>query len=239
MKIEDFTWEIKPPNQRNRDAVWMDQLSKLRGELFYDEGRRPAFLNASGEYEDIDEFESISTHILTYAKEQLIGAVRFLPLKASAYRCIASTIAGHDKFKVILQALFPSLANLVELNRLVVHKDYHDCRLGIYLCAAVFVLADDLNYSPVANGNIHVLSSFHLKHLGGVLFPKYAGPYSSRLYNDNEIYFLYFDKKRYSDFFIRHMEKMRTIIPFEMIEENLGLERADRVKAREPVDEPA
>lgn len=232
LKIEDFTWEIKALSPGDGYEPWMQELSQLRGEIFYDQGRRPSFLNASGEYEDRDEFDSISTHILVYDEQKLqqgmlqrklIGAIRFLPLAASSYYCISSTIAGHDKFKMIIKTLFPSPENLVEINRLVVHKDYHDYRVGVYLCAAVLILADDLHYHPIANGNVEVLNNFYLKHSGGVLYPRYAGPYSSSYYNDNEIYFLYVDKNRYTTFFKRQMETMRNIIPFEEIEAKLAL----------------
>lgn len=233
VKIEDFTWEIKSPSQVNVSEPWMQELSQLRGEVFYDQGRRPAFLNASGEYEDRDAFDSMSIHILVYDEKQshsgmlqkkLIGAIRFLPLETSSYHCISSSIAGYDKFKMIIQTLFPSPANLVEINRLVVHKGYHDYRVGVYLCAAVLTLADDLHYHSIANANVEVLNLFYLKHAGGVLYPRYAGPYSSSYYNDNEIYFLYIDKNRYTTFFKRQMEKIRNIIPFEEIESKLLLE---------------
>lgn len=225
MQIEDVTWKVKLAGHFKNDEVWIDELSKLRAELLYDHGKRPAFLRSSGEYYDRDEFDIISTHILAYIGEKLIGAVRILPLKDSSYQCISSTVVGHHHFKTIIQELFPSIDidNIVELNRLVVHPEYRDMRLGVYLCAAAFVLSDDLNYFSIANGNIHLLSTFHLKHLGGILYPKYAGPYSSTHYNDNEIYLVYFDKNLYSPFFKRQMNMIRKLIPFEKIENILKM----------------
>lgn len=219
MQFEDFSWVIKMRDFFHEKEPWIDDLAELRGESLYDHGKRPAFLHANHTFYDRDEFEAISTHILTYHQEKLIGAIRLLPINPPDYSCIASQIVG-KRYRKIMENLFYQIPKMLEINRLVVHKDYQHFRLGVFLCAAAFVAADNLNYLSTANGNIELLKTFHLKHLGGCFYPEEAGPYVSQHYNDNDIYLIYFNKKLYSPFFLRQMDRMRKLISFE----NLSLD---------------
>ena len=209
MELSQVRWDIKTAHEM--DDGWIKKLSHLRGEQFYEQGKRPLFRLANGEFYDQDEFDSVSLHVLAYDNEKLIGSIRLLPVKPPCYHCISSNIVGEENFIPIIQSLFKNKNRLLEINRLAVHHQYHHLNLAVYLCAAVWVLADQLGNLSFANGNKALLDSFHLKHLGGVYFEKHAGPYYSEHYNDPEIYLIAIDKTRMSPYFLRHVQKMAFI----------------------------
>lgn len=221
MNFNEINWAYKIANTFKNNEPWIDDVSKLRGEIFYENGKRPAFRLKNGEFYDRDEFETNSHHILAYHGEKLIGAVRLLPIIPPDYVGITSKVVGKEAFMGILQELFKEKTRLLEINRLVVHRNYQHYSVGMYLCAASWVIAEYLHYLIIANGNINTLKALQIKYLGGVFFPRYPGPYSSEYYNDNEIYLIYIEKKRMSAYFLKKIQTIAPLVPLYLFDSAL------------------
>ncbi len=220
---------------------WLEELSKARAEAFYAKGQRPAFKLDNGEFKDPDTFDNQSYHILAFEqvgnKKKLVGAVRLLPLAGPEYHCVASNITGNIAFKKLI-GFFKQNINLedtyledndledrhfednhaeelklMEVNRFFVQEAYQHQILGMNLCAGAWWLGHTLGYTLITNGNIKLVQSLYIKHLGGVPFPYLSGPHSSQFYNDNEIYILYIDKKRASQYLLEQVELIKHQLP--------------------------
>lgn len=220
MSLTNIVFEIKMKDAlTSQDSLWLEDLARLRAEAFYikgPKGPRSAFKLDNGEFNDPDTHDMNSHHILAFeqkdSKKTLAGAVRLLPLAAPKYHCVASEIVGDVQFHKLMDFFNPSM-KLMEVNRFFVREEFQHHVLGMNLCAAAWWLGHSLGYQLITNGNIKLVESLYLKHLGGMLFPEEAGPYSSEFYNDDEIYILYIDKHLASEYLLARLEDVKPLLP--------------------------
>lgn len=219
MELENICFKLKTPQDIIQDMQWVLELSQLRAQVFYakgPKGPRTAFKLKNGEFHDPDIFDKECYHVLAFEqtlhKKKLVGALRLLPLRGPEYHCVASEIVGVGQFKKIVHFFNPNM-KLMEVNRFFVREEYQHHVLGMNLCATAWWLGHSWGYNLITNGNIKLVEALYVKYLGGVLFPEYAGPYRSELYNDDEIYILYIDKNKASSYLLEQVEIIKTLLP--------------------------
>jgi len=125
------TWQLQAPhglaNVDNEAAWpgWLQEVRRLRGAVFFDEGRRPQFKTGENEYDDPDPADHFSWHILAYSKNFLVGCIRVFPLSDSDLPCLTEELLGHEDFEAMLARIGRTRRNAFEIGRWVT-----DHRLG-------------------------------------------------------------------------------------------------------------
>src|ERR1700686_962720 len=79
------------------ETPWLTQLRRMRGEVIYDHGHRPAFLNPDGELDDPDPHDFNSFHIVARCGEKIGGGVRFTALE-DPHRGAVPSVIGMSRF---------------------------------------------------------------------------------------------------------------------------------------------
>ncbi|PYQ15264.1 MAG: hypothetical protein DMF80_10095 [Acidobacteria bacterium] len=123
-----YGWRLEAPPSRVIDAgefsglgPWFAEVWALRGEIFYDEGRRPGF-DLSGRWLDPDPLDLYSYHVLAHGPRGVVGCVRVLPL-SSAPPGLTESLLGHQRFERMLQEIGASSRHTAEAGRWGVHPD--------------------------------------------------------------------------------------------------------------------
>ncbi len=160
----------------------------MRGIILYEQGLRPLFKKALG-FWDEDDFDYHSYHILAKHHDRIVGCIRLLPI-VHHLDCVSREIVGPKTFETVLNHLPFKQHKLSEGNRWLVHPDYRDTMVGHSLLYALWALANHLDLQFIGNGGFKTKAL--IRHYGGTLLEKYAGPYYSEKYND-QVYLFYFD----------------------------------------------
>lgn len=203
-------FELKKPGAFNLQGTWLKNYVELRARVLYNKGERPFFKKNDGSFNDTDEFEADSYHLLAYKQERLIGGVRLLPLQYP-YHCVSSKIVGKDVFNRIISEFFIQTDRFpAEVNRWVVDPAFQNTRVGIELMGVILVFAQSIGLTVIGNGNKTKTEHFHATHTGGFIFPGTTA-YQSDVYNDNEIVLYFIDKSKMSPFLLKVVNK---VMPF-------------------------
>jgi hypothetical protein len=124
---------------------WLEKVRSLRGRVLFDNGRRPAFRTAQGDYSDADPIDLYAYHILAFAGQRLIGCVRLYHLDPEGPACVTEEVLGRERFSEMLRSLHATHGDIVEIGRWIVEPEYRtanlDLGVSLQLAAASAVFA--------------------------------------------------------------------------------------------------
>ena len=207
INLEKVCWEVKKP-PHNQDFDWLKELQSMRGKALYQGGLRPFFKVSDNTYSDADEYDQSCYHILAKFEGKIVGAIRLLVLD-EAFNCVSAKIVGGvNQFSLIINELFPN-QKIIEVSRLTVDEIFRRSHLYLLLMAVGWSLLFKLNGQMIANAGLK--ANFLIKHGGAQLFTKYAGPYNSKMYND-DVFLLYFDQRYLTDKMLSNIKEMKKIL---------------------------
>ncbi len=214
LDMNDIHFELKFPQALypKQSYDWLEPIKKLRGFVLYENGLRPFFRKDDRLFYDEDCFEYRSYHIIAHYKGILAGCIRLLPILEDQ-SCVTSEIIGKENFRIVLQEL-PTHQKISESNRWIVHPNYKNTLIGHYLIYAAWALSSHIGYHCIGNGGFK-MNAF-IRHYGGTLLEKNAGPYYSEKYND-DVYIFYFDANRLSERAKIRIHKISALLGLEKI----------------------
>lgn len=179
-----YTWRLLYP-KANPSAIY-ENLALLRGQILYNNGDRPEFLNAENIPIDYQLLDAECYHILLYTDDELIGGARVLPITVHTANSVILDLIGTDGLAKIF-AYFSGEV-LCEASRLFV-KAEHRNRLPItnLYAAALFISkkilgADILLSASGIKGGHH---RFMANIFNAQTIPDFAEPLVVEKYNDS------------------------------------------------------
>lgn len=137
-----LSWRIQPPptisasEDSEMTPTWLASLRSLRGAVFFNDGRRPRFRRADGEYDDPDPIDFSSWHVLACHRSALAGCVRVYPLTEGGPPCLTESLLGAEQFSGMLEILGRRREDVIEIGRWVVDpvfRNGHSLAPGIGL----------------------------------------------------------------------------------------------------------
>ncbi|MBS0358929.1 MAG: GNAT family N-acetyltransferase [Proteobacteria bacterium] len=208
MKIN---WDIIFPYDESQNST-IEELRKLRGKIFYEDGLKPHFKVADNKYYDDDKFDFSCYHILARSSDfKIVGAIRVLPM-AKQIGCVTSELIGIENFNRVIMENFSCCNDLAEISRWIVAPDYKNSRVSTLLVSGALALVDCLGCIGFGNAErIEELSSL----FGAVLFEK-DKIYFSQKFNAN-IQVFYADLNRRSHFALRQISRMNDILRLSIV----------------------
>lgn len=127
---EAFVAELIHPGQQSLDrARVLRELSAVRGEVYYSNGRRPQFRLSDGTYADSDATDTIAHHLVIRCHGTVAACSRLLPLTDLRTSTVAKLI-GEQQFDAILQDLRVTAAETFEGSRWTVVPEFRQHNLG-------------------------------------------------------------------------------------------------------------
>ena len=137
--IDEWRWEVRSPVAEDGDAAefntapdWIEEIQWLRGFVLYDNGRRPQFRTAQGNFADRDPLDLLAYHVLGRFGDRLVGCIRFVPL-AVPVPCLTEQVLGRQRFELMLRRLDSSRNTTADVGRWVVHPDFRGHRAALSL----------------------------------------------------------------------------------------------------------
>ena len=119
--------------------AWLAEVREMRGRVLYDRGRRPSFLKANGNFEDVDEFDLNAYHVIALSKGRPVGCARLVPL-ASIQSGVVSSAIGEELITTLLHELGTTRERVCEASRWVVVPEFRG-ELGSRMVAASWAVA--------------------------------------------------------------------------------------------------
>jgi len=207
--MHEFQWEIQFPSE-NAELIpsWLSKLRAMRGEVLFENGLRPSFSVGANIYDDPDEADFCSYHILAHHAGKIAGCLRLTPL-LKAHSCASASMLGYERFSRLLQMNFNCMMNVVEVGRWLTHASYHHSLLGSYLGAAGIAIGEYFQlqlFAYVGRKAQHAIKLF-----GACEFTHDAGPYFIDKWQDS-IIFLHFYTQKIPPRIRRQVEIMKNLL---------------------------
>ncbi|WP_182880571.1 GNAT family N-acetyltransferase [Microbispora sp. H10949] len=133
-----------------RPAEWLQDIRRFRAEVFYDQGRRPGFRAAQGEYADSQDLDLGAFHLTAHldTTDEIVACVRLAPPGLAA-GFQARRHLGGQAYAELLAELGAANAPVFEAGRLVVASGMQGRGLGGRMVAAMVATARALGASLV------------------------------------------------------------------------------------------
>jgi N-acyl-L-homoserine lactone synthetase len=132
-------WELHlPPG--DSQPPWLAELSAMRGQVLYADGRRPSFRLPDGSFADADPLDAYAYHLLARQADQVAGTCRLLPL-ASAPTCVTESLLVPELFEQLLRVLETPRVRMSEPSRWLVQWHYRKTKLAMQLAAGIWAVA--------------------------------------------------------------------------------------------------
>ena len=139
-----ITWQIHtPPGERTLD--WLKDVSELRGQVFYEDGRRPAFKLADGRFADPDPLDLHAHHIIASSSGRAVGCVRLVPVVGTPAG-VTEQLLGPARFAEMLASVGVTRTQAVGCERWVADPDCRGSRVGVLLAAGAVAAARSLGF---------------------------------------------------------------------------------------------
>jgi hypothetical protein len=152
--FETMHWELHPPPGDSQPA-WLAELSVMRGQILYDQGRRPSFRLPDGSYADVDPLDAFAYHLLARTPTGIAGCVRLICL-GSALTCVTESLLGPALFEELLRVLETPRERMSEPSRWMVQHDYRKTGLAMQVAAGIWAVAGWLGHQRcIAMVGIH------------------------------------------------------------------------------------
>jgi N-acyl-L-homoserine lactone synthetase len=132
-------WELHaPPGFDVPD--WLVEISRFRGKILYDGGRRPEFRRWDGKFTDPDPHDLHAYHLVVRSGGRIVGCLRMFRLT----RNMLSLTERHlrrERFEAMLRDLGTCRDDAIEAGRWVVDPDHRTESLGILLAKGAIAAA--------------------------------------------------------------------------------------------------
>lgn len=142
-----LSWRLQPPPEILESIPrWLEESRALRGEVLFNDGRRPRFRCPGGGYDDPDPIDFYAWHVLAYHGSSLVGCVRVYPTTEDGPPSLTESILGADEFTRMLACFGKQLGRVIEIGRWVVDPAFQNGRslapgIGLELAAGAGALA--------------------------------------------------------------------------------------------------
>ncbi|WP_062355113.1 GNAT family N-acyltransferase [Herbidospora yilanensis] len=128
-------------------APWLEDLRRLRAEVFYEDGRRPDF-RRNGVYEDSSPLDLGSFHLSVHpaGEDRVVACARVSPGSRSSLFQSREHLGG-PAFDGLLASLGTAPADTAEAGRLVIARKHRGRGLGGHLLASVPAVGEAIGAS--------------------------------------------------------------------------------------------
>jgi N-acyl-L-homoserine lactone synthetase len=146
----EWVWEMRAPVAAREHDIdhaavpeWIEDVWRLRGLVLYDDGRRPQFLTAVGQFADRDPLDLVAYHVLGWCMGDLVGCIRFIPVTVAG---LTERVLGRERFEDLLVALDTDRASTVEVGRWIVHPEFRRHRVALSLVGGCWSYVQSLGF---------------------------------------------------------------------------------------------
>lgn len=136
-------WSLQAPPlaaSSPAEAPWLAELRSVRAQVLYDGGRRPGFRAVDGRHRDADPVDLHAYHILARCGDELLGAIRLLPL-ASGQPGTLERLLGAERLERVIAELGAGRSQGVEAGGWVVVPAARGTGVGKRLLTATVALS--------------------------------------------------------------------------------------------------
>jgi predicted GNAT family N-acyltransferase len=140
---ECFTTEFRVPHSECNEAsgvsTWLAELQKMRGEVLFEQGRRPAFQHCDGSCSDADALDREAYHVIVRSRGEIAGCARITPINRPD-SAIVSAI-GDRRFEEVMNRMGVNPKEVCEASRWIVRPLYRKSGLAWQLVATSWAVA--------------------------------------------------------------------------------------------------
>jgi GNAT superfamily N-acetyltransferase len=136
-------WSLQAPPlaaSSPAEAPWLAELRSVRARVLYDGGRRPGFRAVDGRHRDPDPVDLHAYHILVRRGDELLGAIRLLPL-ISGQPGTLERLLGTERLERVIADLGAGRSQAVEAGGWVVVPPARGTGVGKRLLTATVALS--------------------------------------------------------------------------------------------------
>jgi N-acyl-L-homoserine lactone synthetase len=221
-----LNWQWQAPLQQRYNYTftedsWLQELSEMRGEVLFDNGRRPLFKQSNGKFADPDVLDTYAYHLLAKSDDRIVGCVRVIPLISSP-TSITESLLGRSALEHVLQEIGSHYSHTVEASRWMVHPDFRGSRVSLGLAAGMMAIADHLNFKTmIAMAGTHDGQDRYLMHMG--LLPLPGIPLVKAPEFDDELRIVHYDVSQPPNSLVRRWySKMESLLKTQLSEDELN-----------------
>ena len=140
---EGFTTELRVPHSKCNEASgvssWLAELQTMRGEVLFEQGRRPAFRQSDGTLCDEDPLDREAYHVIVRSRGEIAGCARIMAINRSDSAIVSAL--GRERFDQVINKMGVDPQEVCEASRWIVHPLYRKSGLAWKLVGTSWAVA--------------------------------------------------------------------------------------------------
>ncbi len=146
MSSQTLNWSIYRPLVQDNISIlnyptWQQELAEFRGRIYYQNGKRPQYLDGAGKVFDWETCDDYSYHLVLRWKEKVIGCGRILaPISSYSNPLTFQTCDSHWVLSA-LSKIGIDENSIAECGRLTLDEKFRGEGLGMKVIAGLYALS--------------------------------------------------------------------------------------------------